>query len=175
MRGYEFADPSIVQAFYDSDEPLEGRTMLLQIRFHGLRFHVGARVREVYDRRVEDGGRVATVWGWAYGTLAGHFEMGQMDWQVWKWEDTGEVEFRIHAYSRRAPVANPIVRRGIPPRRAPRAACVPAPRAAPHGRAHRARGRPRGGPRGDPRGRRGAHRAGRRHDRLAGAPRAAGR
>ena len=113
MRGYEFVDPSIVQAFYDGDEPLEGRTMLLQIRFHGLRFHVGARVLEVYDRSVADGGRTATVWGWGYGTLAGHFEMGRMDWQVWKWEDTGEVEFRIHAYSRRARIPNPVVRAGF--------------------------------------------------------------
>ena len=36
-----------------------------------------------------------------------------MDWQVWKWLDTGQVEFRIHAYSRCAPDRNPIVRLGF--------------------------------------------------------------
>ena len=113
MRGYEFADPSIVRAYFDEREPLEDRTMLLVIRFRGLRFRVGVRVREVYERTLEHGGRPLYIWGWSYGTLTGHFEMGQMDWQVWKWLDTGEVEFRIHAYSRRAPVPNPVVRLGF--------------------------------------------------------------
>jgi uncharacterized protein (UPF0548 family) len=113
MRGYEFADPSIVRAYYDPSEPLERRTMLLEVRFRALRFHIGVRVREVYDRSIERDGRPVRIWGWSYGTLRGHFEMGQMDWQVWKWLDTGEVEFRIHAYSRRAPVTNPLVRAGF--------------------------------------------------------------
>jgi uncharacterized protein (UPF0548 family) len=113
MRSYEFADPSVVHAYYDPDEPLEGRTMLLVIRFRGLRFHVGVRVRQIYDREVEIESRPVHVWGWSYGTLSGHFEMGQMDWQIWKWLDTGEVQFRIKAYSRPAPVANPLVRLGF--------------------------------------------------------------
>ena len=113
MRGYEFADPSIVRAVYDPDEALEGRTMLLQLRFHGLRFHGGVRVSEVYDEERQSAGRTARVWGWAYQTLEGHLEMGQMDWQVWKWLDTGQVEFRIHSYSRAAPDRNPIVRLGF--------------------------------------------------------------
>jgi hypothetical protein len=53
------------------------------------------------------------VWGWAYRTLQGHLEMGQMDWQVWKWLDSGDVEFRIHSYSRRARDRNPLVRLGF--------------------------------------------------------------
>src|SRR5689334_15149554 len=87
--------------------------MLLQLRFHGLRFHGGVRVSEVYDEEREADGRTARVWGWAYQTLEGHLEMGQMDWQVWKWLDSGEVEFRIHAYSRVAPGRHPIVRLGF--------------------------------------------------------------
>jgi hypothetical protein len=87
--------------------------MLLQLRFHGLRFHGGVRVSEVYDDERQRDGRTARVWGWAYQTLEGHLEMGQMDWQVWKWLDTGRVEFRIHAYSRVAPDRNPIVRLGF--------------------------------------------------------------
>lgn len=113
MRGYEFADPSIARAVYDPDEPLEGRTMLLQLRFHGLRFQAGVRVSAVYDEVRGQDGRPARVWGWAYQTLEGHLEMGQMDWQVWKWLDTGEVEFRIQAYSRGSPERNPLVRLGF--------------------------------------------------------------
>lgn len=114
MLGYEFADPSIVHAYYDPDEPLAGRTMLLEIRFHGLlRFHAGTRVADVYDDERSRAGRRARVWGWAYRTLEGHLEMGQMDWQVWKWLDNGEVEFRIHAFSRRSADPNPILRLGF--------------------------------------------------------------
>ncbi len=114
MWGYEFADPSIVSAFYDREEPLEGRTMLLELRFHGLlRFDVGTRVTQVYDDERVCDGRRARVWGWAYRTLSGHVEQGQMDWQVWKWLDDGAVEFRIHAYSRRAPDPNLIIRLGF--------------------------------------------------------------
>jgi uncharacterized protein (UPF0548 family) len=113
MRGYEFADPSIVRATYDPDEPLEGRVMLLEMRFRGLRFHGGVRVSRVYDEERTCDDRTARVWGWSYQTLEGHLEMGQMDWQVWKWTDAGEVEFRIHAYSRGARDRNSIVRFGF--------------------------------------------------------------
>ena len=53
------------------------------------------------------------MFGWAYRTLEGHVEMGQMDWQVWKWRDTGEVQFRVHAVSRPAAIANPVIRLGF--------------------------------------------------------------
>jgi hypothetical protein len=110
MLGYEFADPSIVHADYDPEEPLEGRTMLLEIRFRGLlRVHVGTRVSAAYDEQ-RDG---AHVWGWAYRTLEGHLEQGQMDWQVLKWLQTGAVEFRIHTYSRPAPDPNLLLRLGF--------------------------------------------------------------
>jgi uncharacterized protein (UPF0548 family) len=113
MQGYEFADPSIVRALYDPNEPLEGRTMLLELRWAVFRFHAGVRVAKVYDEERTQDGRTARIWGWAYQTLEGHLEMGQMDWQVWKWLDTGDVEFRIQAYSRRAPDRNPLVRLGF--------------------------------------------------------------
>jgi uncharacterized protein (UPF0548 family) len=114
MRGYEFADPSIVRAHYDPDVPLQGRTMLLELRALGvLRLFVGVRVAAVYEQTRQSGGRDVHVWGWGYRTLAGHVEMGQMDWEVWKWLDSGEVEFRIHAVSRPAPIRNPLVRLGF--------------------------------------------------------------
>jgi uncharacterized protein (UPF0548 family) len=113
MRHYEIADPSIVRAFYDDSEPLEGRTMLLELRLWRLRFPVGVRVGEVYDEPRDVAGRPARVSGWSYRTLEGHLEIGQMAWEVWKWEDTGAVEFRIHAYSRAAPTDSVLVRVGM--------------------------------------------------------------
>jgi uncharacterized protein (UPF0548 family) len=114
IRGYEFADPSMVRAFYEADRPLDGRDMLLELRtLSVVRIQVGVRVVRVYDevRRVDD--RPARVFGWAYRTLEGHVERGQMDWQVWKWLDSGAVEFRVHAVSCTASIANPIVRIGF--------------------------------------------------------------
>ena len=58
-------------------------------------------------------GRPARVSGWNYRTLEGHLEIGQMAWEVWKWEDTGAVEFHIHAFSRAAPTDSVLVRLGL--------------------------------------------------------------
>lgn len=114
MRGYEFADPSIVRAYYDPELPLAGRNMLLKLQTLGLaHVYVGVRVGDVYELAHSQEGREVRVWGWNYGTLEGHVEMGQMDWEVWKWLDSGEVEFRVHSVSRPAPIANPFVRVGF--------------------------------------------------------------
>jgi len=113
MRDYEFADPRVVTAFYEADQPLEGRDMLLRIHFAGLRFRVGVRVASVFDETRVIGGHGVAVWGWAYRTLEGHLERGQMAYEVWKWVDTGRVEFRIHAVSEIAEIANPLVRLGF--------------------------------------------------------------
>lgn len=112
--GYEFADPSMVRAFYEPRTPRPGRDMLLELRALGLlRVYVGVRVNQVYDQtRVLDG-RQVRVSGWNYRTLQGHVEMGQMDWEVWKWLDTGEVQFHVHAIFRAAPVRNPALRIGF--------------------------------------------------------------
>ncbi len=113
MRDYEFADPSIVRAVYYPDQPLEDRDMLLEARFYGLRFRFGVRVGGVVDETRAIDGRQVRVWGWNYRTLQGHLEMGQMDYEVWKWLDTGDVEFHTCRFSRRAPAGNPIVRLGV--------------------------------------------------------------
>jgi uncharacterized protein (UPF0548 family) len=112
-RDYQFADPAIVGVAYDADQPLQERTMLLEARFHGLRFPLGVRVGGVHDETREVGGRKVRIWGWNYRTLKGHLEMGQIDYTVWKWLDSGEVEFRISAFSRPAAIPNPLVRLGF--------------------------------------------------------------
>jgi uncharacterized protein (UPF0548 family) len=110
IRGYEFADPSIVRARYDVDAPLLGRDMMLQLRALGLvSVYVGVRVAKVWDDYEERDGRRARVFGWAYRTLEGHVEQGEMGWEVWKWLDTGEVEFHARAVSRTAPISNPLI------------------------------------------------------------------
>jgi uncharacterized protein (UPF0548 family) len=113
MLDYEFADPEIVRAVYAPDSPLEGRDMLLEARFLFLRFRFGVRVEGVFDETCEREGRTARVWGWSYRTLQGHLEMGQMEYEVRKWLDSGDVEFRIHVISRPARIPNPIVRLGF--------------------------------------------------------------
>ena len=114
MLDYEFADPRIVTAIYAQDSELEGRDMLLEARFWNLiRFRFGVRVGGVLDETRTLDRREARIWGWSYRTLQDHLEMGQMDYQVWKWADSGEVEFRIHVVSRPASIPNPIVRLGF--------------------------------------------------------------
>jgi uncharacterized protein (UPF0548 family) len=113
VRDYQYADPAIIRRAWGGGDPEAGRDMLLEGRFYGLRFYLGVRVGGVIDGVVEHDGRRARVWGWNYRTLHGHLERGQMDQEVRKWLDTGEVEFHIHAFSQRASIPNPIVRLGF--------------------------------------------------------------
>ena len=109
LVNYEFADPRMVRAFYDADAPLLGRTMMLQISFYLLHVYVGVRVSEIFDEQRDVEGGPVRIWGWAYQTLEGHLERGQMDYQLWKHMDTGKVEFRIHAVSELIGNSNPII------------------------------------------------------------------
>ena len=114
IRGYKFADPSIVRAFYDPELPLAGRDMLLELRTLGLlRIHVGVRVGAVYDDDRQVDGRAVRVFGWYYRTLKGHVEAGQMNWEVWKWLASGEVEFHVHSVSRPAKDRNLVIQLGF--------------------------------------------------------------
>lgn len=76
--------------------------MLLTLKFRGLRLHAGVRVGTVYDDVRDIDGEEARVFGWGYSTLEGHFEEGTMHYEVWKWLSSGDVEFRLHAFSRPA-------------------------------------------------------------------------
>ncbi len=113
LREYKVADPAMVRATYDPNAPLVGRDMLLEIRFGPIRLHVGTRIGDITDEERTEDGRPVRIWGWAYQTLEGHIEQGQMDWEVWKWLDTGEVEFRIRSYSRNAHARNWFVNTGF--------------------------------------------------------------
>lgn len=113
IADYGFADRSRLRAFYDAGRSLEGRDMLLEIRYLAFTVPVGVRVTTVFDEvRHEDGGPVR-IKGWTYQTLEGHIERGQIDYQVWKWLDSGRVQFRIHAVSQIAEIDDPFLRLGF--------------------------------------------------------------
>ncbi|MBO8193472.1 DUF1990 family protein [Streptomyces oryzae] len=113
VRDYQFAEPSILRALYRTDTALLGRDMLLEGRFAGLRFDMGVRVTSVIDGTHGSGDAESRVWGWAYRTLQGHLEQGELTYKVVKRLRTGAVEFRITGYSRRAPMSNLVVRAGF--------------------------------------------------------------
>jgi uncharacterized protein (UPF0548 family) len=102
MNSYQLAEPRVVTGIYAPDAPLPGRNMLLKIHYGPLRFRVGARVGEVREETEEVDGRELLRYGWSYRTLEGHFEEGEMRYELRKWLDTGDVEFRLHAVSRAA-------------------------------------------------------------------------
>jgi uncharacterized protein (UPF0548 family) len=113
MVNYQLADPGVVTAIYDRNAPLAGRDMLLKIRLAGLRFSVGVRIGDVYEDTLELDGRQVHIFGWDYRTLEGHFEEGQMHYEVWKWSDTGDVEFHLRAVSRPARTGPLLLRTGF--------------------------------------------------------------
>ncbi|MFF0463103.1 DUF1990 family protein [Streptomyces mexicanus] len=109
VRDYEFSPPEIVRALYDPAAPLLGRDMLLEARFHGVRFHCGVRVTEVVDETRDGGDR---VWGWAYETLEGHLERGKVTYEVVKRRETGDVLFVVSCRSQGAPTLDRITSLG---------------------------------------------------------------
>ena len=113
MREYRFADPTLITGIYYPDTPLAERVMLLRASFLMFTFYFGVRVGSVTDevRETEEG--PAQVWGFNYQTLKGHFEKGQMDFEIWKYLGSGRVFFRIHAFSRPDKIPNPFYRLGF--------------------------------------------------------------
>ena len=113
VRDYQFADPRILRALFRVDDALLGRDMLLEGRFAGLRFDMGVRVTSVVNEIRGSGTHARQVWGWGYRTLEGHLEQGELCYEVVKHLHAGTVEFLLTGYSRRAPLANPLIRTGF--------------------------------------------------------------
>jgi uncharacterized protein (UPF0548 family) len=113
LREYRFADPSIITGIFVPDQPLEGRVMLLRGQIFGLAFWFGTRVGGVIDERRPSQQGQTQVWGFNYQTLEGHLERGQMEFSVIKWLDSGQVAFRIQAFSQPSENRNPIIRLGF--------------------------------------------------------------
>ena len=113
VNGYEFSDPRILRAAFRHSADLMGRDMLLEARFLVLRFLLGVRITATHDELRAGPPGPQRVVGWSYQTLQGHLEQGQLTYEIAKDLTTGRVEFRIIAYSRRAPIPNPVLRVGF--------------------------------------------------------------
>ncbi len=114
ISNYEFPDPSLISGIFVPDQPLNERLMIVKAHFLVFTFVLGVRISKVIDELRDTGKRgQARVWGYSYSTLNGHFEMGEITFEVWKYLETGEVEFRIHAYSKPAHISNPFYRLGF--------------------------------------------------------------
>jgi uncharacterized protein (UPF0548 family) len=113
LQDYSFADPGVITGIFVPDAPLAERVMLLRGRAFGLTFWFGTRVGAVIDERRESDKGPQQVWGYNYRTLEGHLERGQMEFSVIKWLESGQVAFRIHAFSQPGEIRNPIIRLGF--------------------------------------------------------------
>jgi uncharacterized protein (UPF0548 family) len=113
VRDYEFTDHRLVRGVFRPADDLLGRDMLLEARFLALRFYLGVRVTAVVDGTRDGPGGPQRVWGWTYQTLDGHLEQGRLTYEVAKDLETGRVRFGLEAYSRRAPIGNPLIRLGF--------------------------------------------------------------
>jgi uncharacterized protein (UPF0548 family) len=111
---YQFPDPNLITAYFDPDQPLGNRNMLMRGRFAGLNFYFGVRVTAVIDeQRKNAAGHQAQAWGYAYRTLQGHFEVGEIRFEVVKDLETGEVSFEVDAYSKPDRIPNIFYRLGF--------------------------------------------------------------
>lgn len=113
LREYRFADPSIITGIFVPETPLEQRVMLLRGQAFGMTFWFGTKVGAVVDEHKQGEKGEQQVWGFNYRTLKGHLERGQMEFTVIKWLATGQVAFRIHAFSQAGDIPNPIIRLGF--------------------------------------------------------------
>ena len=114
LQNYEFPDPNLITGIFAPEDALEERVMLLKARFLIFEFQFGVRISKVIDEQREtDDGEIAQVWGYSYQTLEGHFEMGEITFTVWKFLESGNVEFRIHAYSKTGHIDNLLYRLGF--------------------------------------------------------------
>lgn len=111
---YEFPDPTRIVGHFRGDAGLDGRTMLLEAKFLWMTFTFGVRVSKVVDDRIQnDHGQWQTRYGYAYRTLQGHWEIGEMQYLIVKNEASGDVRFVVDAYSRYDRIANPLHRIGF--------------------------------------------------------------
>lgn len=114
LLNYEFPDPSLVQGIFVPDGPLDKRVIIIDARWLIFKFMFGVRVGVVIDeKRTDDELGEAQVWGYSYRTLEGHFETGEITFEIWKFVASGKVEFRMHAYSKTGLIRNPFYRLGF--------------------------------------------------------------
>jgi uncharacterized protein (UPF0548 family) len=107
--GYEFSDPRIVVGHFDPSSPLQGRTMLLELKALGFRFLAGTRVTATRHETTD----LRSVRGFRYDTLRGHVEAGWEWFLLTKSHATGEVRFGIESVWRPGDFPNAWTRLGF--------------------------------------------------------------
>ncbi|MEO0560410.1 MAG: DUF1990 domain-containing protein [Bacteroidota bacterium] len=113
VRAYAFPDPSLIRGIFSPEVPIAGRPMLLKARFLGFTFWFGVRLTEEVDTIRETETGPVRVWGYGYYTLEGHFERGQIEFEVRKDMKSGRVSFHIEAVSQPDRISNPFYRIGF--------------------------------------------------------------
>jgi uncharacterized membrane protein/uncharacterized protein (UPF0548 family) len=88
-----FSDPRIVVGHWRPNSQLRGRTVLLELRFLGLRFLGPVRIGQVREESDE----ARTLFGFRFDTLEGHVERGSEWFLLIKDHRTGGISFRIEA------------------------------------------------------------------------------
>ncbi|MDJ0365604.1 DUF1990 family protein [Hymenobacter sp. H14-R3] len=108
LRRYAFPPPNLITGYFDPQQPLDERIMVLRAHFLVFNFYFGVRIVDVVDEAAQPGpDGPERVWGYGYRTLEGHFEKGQINFSIHKNLMTGAVQFRVHAVSRKGHIGNP--------------------------------------------------------------------
>ncbi len=109
LESCTFVDPAVIRAIFDPATPLLGRDLLLLVKpAPFVRLQFAARVVRVIDTSNAE----ESAWGYAYRTLEGHLEQGEICFSVHKRHADGTLRIRVERYYRMAPITNPIVRIG---------------------------------------------------------------
>ncbi|WP_434346642.1 DUF1990 family protein [Myxococcus virescens] len=95
LETFDFSDPRIVAWHFSDEEPMQGRTVLLELRALGqqLRYLCGVRVGGTREEHDEG----CSVFGFSFETLHGHIEAGREWFLLKKEHESGEVRFHIEA------------------------------------------------------------------------------
>lgn len=95
ISNYEFSDPQIVTAHFNSRSPLRNRPMVLQMRAFKIFYYLaGVVVGNVYSEQKSD----QNIFGFRYDTLEGHIERGVERFLLINDYKTGNLSFRIEAH-----------------------------------------------------------------------------
>lgn len=90
---FQFSDPGIVLGHFNPKDPVEGRTMALEIKIFGLHYLCGVRITDTRENKSDK----ETSFAFRYDTLEGHMEVGSEWFTLTKRHETGDVWFRISA------------------------------------------------------------------------------
>ncbi|MCY1017849.1 DUF1990 family protein [Pyxidicoccus sp. MSG2] len=95
LETFDFSDPRIVRWHFSADEPMRGRTVLLELKSLGQKLRYLCAVRVGGTRLEHD--EKSSVYGFSFETLDGHIEAGREWFLLKKDHQTGEVRFHIEA------------------------------------------------------------------------------